>query len=231
MNTTEWHAGDRFMLRVAGLPLSTVEGLRAAGTRGWAEDVLAAEAGLREGAERLGDVLHEAVGATDPAPDGTGAAQRRALLRLRRQIHNDRLPARPDASTETAVEAVAAVDECAAEQLAGWLHRRRLLDKLLAEGPPLLIADLDRNRAALRELVADDRLRLGLLLASPALEGQLDGYARRGPAERAGPQGRTVRPVVRLPHRLQDQPLQHLHRRGDRTLHGRARTDRSGCTG
>ncbi|MFE3560108.1 lantibiotic dehydratase [Streptomyces sp. NPDC059193] len=180
MNTTEWHAGDRFMLRVAGLPLSAVDDLRAADTGRWARDVLTAEAGLREGAERLGDVLHAAVGATDPAPDGPGAAQRRALLRLRRQIHNGRLPGRPDASTETAVEAVAAVDEGAAEQLAGWLHRRRLLDKLLAEGPALLTADLARNRAALRELVADDRLRLGLLLASPVLEGQLDGYASTG---------------------------------------------------
>lgn len=178
MNTTERHAGDRFMLRVAGLPLSAVDDLRAARTRRWAEDVLTAEAGLREGAERLGEVLHRAVGATDPAPDGPGAAQRRALLRLRRQIHNDRLPATSDASAETAVEAVAAVDEAAAEQLAGWLHRRRLLTKLLAEGPPLLSADLELNRAALRELVADDRLRLGLLLASPVLEGQLDGYAR-----------------------------------------------------
>ncbi|MCX4524134.1 MULTISPECIES: lantibiotic dehydratase [unclassified Streptomyces] len=178
MNTTEWHAGDRFMLRVAGLPLSAVDALRATDTRRWAEDVLAAEAGLRAGAQRLSDVLHEAVGATDPAPDGAGATQRRALLRLRRQIHNDRLPARPDASTETAMEAVAAVDEAAAEHLAGWLHRRRLLEKLLAEGEPLLTADLARNRAALRELVADDRLRLGLLLASPVLEGQLDGYAR-----------------------------------------------------
>ncbi|MFD9366223.1 lantibiotic dehydratase [Streptomyces sp. NPDC060020] len=178
MNTTEWHAGDRFMLRVAGLPLAAVEALRASDTRRWAEDALTAEAALREGATRFGDVLHGAVGATDPAPDGLGAARRRALLRLRRQIHTDRLPAKPDASTETAVEAVAAVDEAAAEQLAGWLHRRRLFDKLLAEGPPLLTADLARNRTALRELVADERLRLGLLLASPVLEAQLDGYAR-----------------------------------------------------
>ncbi|MEU7728054.1 lantibiotic dehydratase [Streptomyces sp. NPDC040724] len=178
MNSTEWHAGDRFMLRVAGLPLAAVDALRAVDTRRWAEAVLTAEAALSEGAARLGDVLHAAVGATDPAPDGPGALRRRALLRLRRQIHNGRLPARPDASTETAVEAVAAVDEASAEQLAGWLHRRRLLDKLLAEGPQLLTADLARNRAALRELVADDRLRLGLLLASPVLEGQLDGYAR-----------------------------------------------------
>ncbi|MFF4454098.1 lantibiotic dehydratase [Streptomyces goshikiensis] len=177
MNTTAWQAGDRFMLRVAGLPLSAVEALRAPDTARWAEEVLTAEAALRKGEQRLGDVLHEAVGATDPAPDGPGAAQRRALLRLRRQIHNGRPPARRDASTETAVEAVAAVDEDAAEHLAGWLHRRGLLDKLLAEGPPLLAADLAGNRAALRELLADERLRLGLLLASPVLEKQLDGYA------------------------------------------------------
>ncbi|QES52077.1 lantibiotic dehydratase [Streptomyces venezuelae] len=160
------------MLRVAGLPAGSVEALRCPGTGRWAEEVLTAEEALRAGAERLGDLLHHAVGATDPAPDGPGAAQRRALLRLRRQIHNDRLPDR----TEEAVAALKAFDAAAGEELTAWLHRRGRLEELRADGPPRLAADLARARAALRALLADDWLRLGLLLASPVLESQLDAY-------------------------------------------------------
>ncbi|MEV6954464.1 lantibiotic dehydratase [Streptomyces sp. NPDC051183] len=173
MNTTEWQLGERFMLRVAGLPLSAAEALRCGDAGRWAADVLAAEAALAAEAGRLSELLHEAVGATDPAPGGPGATRRRELLRLRREIHNNKLPA----ATGAAVEALAAVGEEAGERLAGWLHRRRHLEKLLAEGDALLATDLARSRAALRGLLADDRLRHGLLLASPVLEGQLDAYA------------------------------------------------------
>ncbi|WP_412075071.1 lantibiotic dehydratase [Streptomyces xanthophaeus] len=182
--TTEWHAGDRFMLRVAGLPLSAVEALRCPDTRRWAEDVLAGEEALRADGERLSELLHRAVAATDPAADGPGAALRRELLRLRRQIHNNRLPEPPD----TVVRALAAVPG-ASEQLAAWLSRRRRMERLLAEGAPLLAADLGRGRAALRHLLGDDRLRHGLLLASPVLEGQLDAYAK-ATAETGAPTGR-----------------------------------------
>lgn len=192
MHTTEWHAGDRFMLRVAGLPLSAVDGLRCPRTHRWAREVLAAEAELCAGAEHLGELLHRAVGATDPAPDGAGAAQRRALLGLRRRIHNSRLPTGPDpaldAAAAHALEALAsgagpkAADGSGAGDagalLQGWLRRRRRLGELVAEGGPLLAAELAGNRSALRGLLADERLRAGLLLASPVLEGQLDGYLR-----------------------------------------------------
>ncbi|MFD9338926.1 lantibiotic dehydratase [Streptomyces sp. NPDC060028] len=193
MNTTQtdWQLGERFMLRVAGLPLSAVEALRCADAGRWAADVLAAEAALSADAGRLSELLHEAVGATDPSPGGPGAARRRELLRLRRQIHNNRLPT--DAGA--AVEALAAVNDGAGERLAGWLHRRRHLEKLLGEGEGLLATDLARSRTALCGLLADDRLRHGLLLASPVLEGQLDAYAAAGAAGGV-PNGR-VRKVER----------------------------------
>ncbi|MFI5669336.1 lantibiotic dehydratase [Streptomyces sp. NPDC051704] len=173
-STTEWQAGDRFMLRVAGLPLTAVDALRCPDTSRWAAEVLSAEESLRADAEQLSEALHKAVGATDPGPGGEGAARRRALLRLRRQIHNGRLPTDPDA----AVREVSDVDGVAAGHLAAWVLRRRRLDSLLTEGAGLLGADLGRGRAALRELLGDDRLRRGLLLASPVLEAQLDAYAR-----------------------------------------------------
>ncbi|MFE9254218.1 lantibiotic dehydratase [Streptomyces sp. NPDC006879] len=169
-----WHIGRRFMLRVAGLPMDTVASLRCEDACRWADEVLIVEEALRDSARTLSDLLHEAVGATDPDPGSPGAAQRRELLRLRRQIHNNRLPSDP----ETAVQAVAQVTAAAADQVAGWLRHRDDLAKLGAEGAPLLAAELDRNRQALRAVLADERLRHGLLLASPALDAQLDSYLR-----------------------------------------------------
>ncbi|MFG2616764.1 lantibiotic dehydratase [Streptomyces sp. NPDC048507] len=178
--TTEWRAGGRFMLRVAGLPLTAADALRCPDTRRWAADVLAAEDALRADAQWLSEVLHRAVGATDPEPGGPDAARRRALLRLRRQVHNGRPPTDPGAALRTLAELGEfgeADAGAAAERLGGWLLRVCELAKLLSEGDPLLAADLGRARAALRGLLDDERLRHGLLLASPVLEGQLDAYA------------------------------------------------------
>ncbi|RST04920.1 lantibiotic dehydratase [Streptomyces sp. WAC07149] len=192
--TTGWHTGERFMLRVAGLPLAAADALRCADTGRWAADVLAAEEALRADAQWLSEALHRAVGATDPEPGGPGAARRRELLGLRRRIHNGRVPADPGA----ALRAVADLGGEAGERLALWLERTRELEKLLAEGEPLLAADLGRGRAALRGLLEDDRLRHGLLLASPVLEGQLDAYlaATAGGGEPGGRARKAERSVL-----------------------------------
>ncbi|MBA0052454.1 lantibiotic dehydratase [Streptomyces sp. AJS327] len=178
-----WEPGRRFTLRVAGLPAASVDALRCAGAREWADQVLAAEEALRSRAETLSDLLHEAVGATDVAPDGAGAAQRRALLALRRQIFNNRLPSDPAAAERL----VADLAPGAAAEVTGWVRDRRRLAELLDEGASLLATDQAATRAALRALLTEERLRCGLLLASPTLEGQLDGYlATAGAAAREG---------------------------------------------
>ncbi|MFE3830187.1 lantibiotic dehydratase [Streptomyces sp. NPDC059092] len=169
---TTWEPGRRFMLRVAGLPVESVRALRCADSRRWADEILEAEERLRGRGAALGDLLHALVRTTDTDPGGEGAAHRRRLLALRRQIFNNRLPADPEA----ALRLVGALDPGAVEPTADWLRDRRLLEKLRTEGAPLLAADLARTRAALRGLLAEDRLRHGLQLASPTLEGQLDGY-------------------------------------------------------
>ncbi|MFD7221329.1 lantibiotic dehydratase [Streptomyces sp. NPDC059892] len=203
-----WEPGRRFMLRVAGLPVESVEALRCDDSRRWADDVLAAEDRLGARAAGLSDLLHEVVSTTDVAPDGTGAAQRRELLGLRRQIFNNRLPADPAA----AVRLVAGLAPRAAEATAEWLRDRRHLEKLRAEGAPLLAADLDRTRAALRGLLAEDRLRCGLLLASPTLEGQLDAYI--GKAEAGAAAG--VSPDKRM-RKIERSVLSYLYRTACKT--------------
>ncbi|MGJ3558328.1 hypothetical protein ACR6C2_02450 [Streptomyces sp. INA 01156] len=68
---------------------------------------------------------------------------------------------------------------------ARWLHDRARLEELRATGADLLAGELQENRRVLRELLTDDRLRLGLLLASPALDGRWTptcATPARGPA-------------------------------------------------
>lgn len=168
--TTRWEPGRRFLLRAAGLPVEAVRGLRCAGTRRWADQVLDGEERLTEGGAALSDLLHGLV----ESADATGGDARRALLTLRRQVYNNRLPADPGA----AVRLVGALDEAAGERTAAWLDDRAAHGRLLAEGPALLAGELSSARAELRRALSRDRLRLGLLLASPTLDGRLDGYLR-----------------------------------------------------
>ncbi|MEU6815420.1 lantibiotic dehydratase [Streptomyces sp. NPDC046860] len=157
----------RFMLRVAGLPAETVEVLRAPEAAAWAVRAAAEEDRLRALGARLSDPLSEAVGATEDA------ALRRRLLALRRQVFNNRLPG--DLPAARALAAGLGGDTGA--DLAEWLQARLRWEELRAEGGPVLGEALARTRAALRELALDDRLRRGLLLASPTLEERLDAFA------------------------------------------------------
>ncbi|MGV9788165.1 lantibiotic dehydratase [Streptomyces sp. NPDC003435] len=158
---------DRFMLRVAGLPAETVEVLRAPETADWAARTAAEEDRLRALGARLSDPLSAAVGGTEDA------ALRRRLLALRRQVFNNRLPADLPAARDLA----SGLDGDTGADLTAWLDARLRWEELRAEGETVLGGALARTRAALRGLALDDRLRRGLLLASPTLEERLDAFA------------------------------------------------------
>ncbi|MFD3974216.1 lantibiotic dehydratase [Streptomyces cyaneofuscatus] len=160
-----------FMARVAGLPVESVQGLRCPESRRWADEVLDADGQLRLLAEKAGDRLHDLIGGSDDEP------LRRALLKLRRDIFNGRLP--EALSADRLLSRVRALDPAAAATLADWLTGRRALDERRAAGAALLAAETGRSRAALRELAGHERLRRALLLASPALDAQLDAYRRQ----------------------------------------------------
>ncbi|WP_145500717.1 lantibiotic dehydratase [Streptomyces sp. CFMR 7] len=177
-----------FMVRVAGLPAESVHGLRCPDSRRWADEVLDESAQLALVAEKAGDRLHDLIGGSDDEP------LRRALLKLRRDIFNDRLPA-ADAA-DALLSRVRALDPAAAATLADWLTGRRALDERRAAGAALLAAETGRSRAALRELAGHERLRRALLLASPALDAQLDAYRRTAPADGARP-GKKERKIER----------------------------------
>ncbi|MFB6988456.1 lantibiotic dehydratase [Streptomyces sp. NPDC056178] len=160
----------RFMLRVAGLPVESVRALRCPRSRHWADEVLHATERSRADGERLGDLLHALIGGSEDE------ALRRALLRLRRDVFNNRLP-----GTEAADHALALVrelDTATGTALAAWLTGRRRLDEQRAAGRALLAEETGLAREALRRLAGEERLRKGLPLASPALDAQLDAYTR-----------------------------------------------------
>ncbi|WP_411117486.1 lantibiotic dehydratase [Streptomyces sp. 058-1L] len=168
-----------FMVRVAGLPVESVQELRCPQSRRWADEVLDESAQLRLLAEKAGDQLHDLIGGSDDEP------LRRALLKLRRDIFNNRLPA--TASADRVLDRVHSLDPAAASTLADWLTGRRALDGQLGAGAGLLAAETGRSREALRALAGHERLRRGLLLASPALDAQLDAYRKQTPAAGARP--------------------------------------------
>lgn len=163
-----WEVGRRFLLRAAGLPVETVHGLRCPRTRAWADEVLALEERLAAGGAALSDTLHALV----EAADAVGDESRRALLSLRRQIFNNRLPAAPGA----AVRLVAGLDAPAGTRVSAWLDERVRYGELLAEGPFVLEKELHAARGALRSALSREPFRHGLLLASPTLDGRLDAY-------------------------------------------------------
>jgi hypothetical protein len=167
-----WLLHRRFMLRVAGLPVEAVHRLRCPDTRRWADRVLAAEERLARIGAELSEPLTLLVKATEDD------SERRAVLALRRQIFNDRLPRDPDAVRARAE----ALGGRAGELLAEWLESRLRLEELRGAGGPLLDRDLAASRAELRGLAGEERLRLALALASPTLDGQLDAFiADRAP--------------------------------------------------
>jgi hypothetical protein len=172
---------SRFMLRVAGLPADTVVALRAPEAADWAARTAAEEDRLVVLGARLSDPLSEAVGATEDA------ALRRRLLALRRQVFNNRLPGDLDAARALA----AGLGGTTGADLAAWLDARVRWEELRREGDTVLAAGLARTRAALRTLAHDDRLRRGLLLASPTLEERLDAFAA-DPAPTPGKRARKM---------------------------------------
>ena len=175
--------GDAFMLRVAGLPVEAVRPLRCPAAADWAAEVLAETERLAAAGAALSEPLGALVTAAGRRRPPAAAGGAPAGLRQHRAprpgggARPGRRPARPMGTA-----------------LTGWLADRRRLDERVAAGAGLVAAELDRTRSELRALVAgEDRLRAGLLLASPTLDGQLDAYlAGPGSGTRADKRTRRI---------------------------------------
>lgn len=163
---SNWQTADRFVLRLAGMPIQTAQSLRFPRLTSWADEVLATEAQLSESSSTLSDALHEHIrGNADDARRGP-------LVNLRRQVFNNRLPrdvaAVRDLLADAPAELVEAMDR--------WLAARSALESLQVSGTDVSADETERLRAVLRRAAAHPRFRHGLLLASATLDTYLDSY-------------------------------------------------------
>lgn len=162
-----WSVGEAFVLRVAGLPVETVRALRAPRLRDWADQVGELDERLANRGGVLSDLLRDVVGGL--RDDDT----RRGLVKLRRDVFNNRLPRDLAAARRIA----AAIGDPLGSQIAYWLADHERLAETRLAGPAILSEEIGQARAALRLLAAEARFRQGLLLASPTLDRYLDSYA------------------------------------------------------
>ncbi|WFE35036.1 lantibiotic dehydratase [Micromonospora sp. WMMD975] len=181
-STGGWRTGDWFTARIAGLPLSTVDGLRCPRATDWAEAVLALRGRLAADGVRAGDLLHDLIGGNEDED------ARRRLLALRRQIHNNVLPADP----EPALAEAERIRPSSGPELRRWLAARTRLARLEDEGAAVFAAEIARSRRRLWELADEPRLRGGLQLASPTLDQQLAVGVRPDPDRPANKRVRRV---------------------------------------
>ncbi|MER6382191.1 lantibiotic dehydratase [Streptomyces sp. NPDC001127] len=161
--------GDTFILRIAGAPIETMRGLRSPRSAAWAAAVLEREEELLALGAHVSDLLHDVVKQTED----TGA--RRALVELRRQVFNNRLPRDTDAVRGLA----AALEPAPARLVTEWLATRLALEDLHTEGEETVRTELGAARAHLAGLAGDAGLRKALLLASPSLDTYLHKYVRK----------------------------------------------------
>ncbi len=204
--TSDWRTGDWFIARIAGLALSTVEGLRCPRAADWAEEVLALRDRLAADGARVGDLLHDLIKGNEdeearrrllgPAPAG---AQQRAARRPGRL------------SPWSSASAPGRRRTCgggwpAGSGWPGWNTTAPPCSPPTSPGPAGDCGSWPTSPGCAE----------GSQLASPTLDSAVSprGSRRIRPARgTSAPRSRrALTAVLPLSHRLQDQPVQHLHR-------------------
>ncbi|MEU7150133.1 lantibiotic dehydratase [Streptomyces sp. NPDC045456] len=162
-----FHVADTFGVRIGGLPVSVLDGLRS--DEVWRRTGALLD-GARELAERgaeLSDALYALIG------QDTGVKP--ALVALRRAVHNQRTPGERCWNDEVRAALPAAVVadvERWAELLAAHRADTAALDDLLPQ-------DAADRHAVLREAAAQPVFRHGLIQGSPVLHEQLRKWLAR----------------------------------------------------
>ncbi|MEM9553308.1 MAG: lantibiotic dehydratase [Acidobacteriota bacterium] len=177
--STSW-VNSRFVCRTAGLPVSVLEGLRAPETLELHQQLEALDGELAAAAEPLVEALYRAVDGEDDR------ARRRALLRLKRDVHNGRRLRTRD--LETATPALDDADAQTLRRQAEQLERRGALE---AEALASYGRELVATRRHMQRTVDDDDFARALLLSSRTLADSLERYRRADPA-RAGAKARQI---------------------------------------
>ncbi len=161
-----------FVCRVGGLPASLLEDLQAVGCTALIKELFKLEDQMREGRESVTEALFAQIGRC------TERKARGALVQLKRDIHNLRLP-RP--------AQIAKARPCLKQDLIKEIEeiRRRGLrcQELLEEFEAAHRRELAHLRASFQAMVADPDLQKGLLLSSRSLFRQTNRYTSAPPAK------------------------------------------------
>ncbi|MFJ1745731.1 hypothetical protein ACIOJD_05730 [Streptomyces sp. NPDC088116] len=163
------------LFRRGTLGLPALEDLTPRRTWPLLEEAERARARREELRGQLEDALHEAVPAL--ATD-----RRHEILRLRRDIHNDRVPGVPDAAR--------LLDRPARELLEAWLRHRAEGARLMKEAEATLQAELDAGRRTLAATTCQEDFQRGLQLSDERTWRTVLDYAadpfspRRKPSKR-----------------------------------------------
>jgi hypothetical protein len=139
-----------YLFRRGTLGLPALEGLAPSRTWPLLAEAERARARREELRDRLADALYEAVPAL-------AADERREILRLRRAVHNDRLPGVPDA--------VRLLEDEPRELLEAWLRHRADGTRLMREAEAALAAELDAGRRVLADTAHQEDFQRGLQLS------------------------------------------------------------------
>lgn len=164
-----------FVCRVAGVPAGGLEDLAAVESVASCRVLREIEAELGQLRGPLSEALFEAVGGLKDQE------LRRALLRLKRAVHNLRPPDHSD------LEKVRSL----APDLERYDRLTRSLRQAEARFEACFEAELVRIRCRFQEAVKDEGFRNGVLLASTTLFDEIERYTR-APAEHPGAKARQV---------------------------------------
>ncbi|MFC4517544.1 lantibiotic dehydratase [Streptomyces ehimensis] len=172
-----YRLSETFVVRVAGLPVTAVDGLRCETTWQAVQEILAVRRHLAAEGRALADDLYSVI-----ALAGSGGVRRPRLVSLRRAFFNRRRPNRVIWSDRDLLGLPRTLLARAEEWTRLWDRHRDLLDGL--DG--LLAADLRDVRGSLRAHASQDAFRHGLVQGNPALAVELGRWLRspREPLDR-----------------------------------------------
>ncbi|WP_285746650.1 lantibiotic dehydratase [Lentzea sp. NBRC 105346] len=152
-----WRVRSGPVVRVAGLPVSAVHGLRRAGSIRLAQRIIREKSWLTGRGAILADALFDIIGSTSQA--------RPELVGLRRALHGSKTPP-PRVWNDSVAEVLG---EPLRGQVCEWIDRLAAAANDETRLADLLVLERDSELTALRWTLADPRLRRGLALSAPTL--------------------------------------------------------------
>jgi hypothetical protein len=181
---------SRFVCRVSGAPVDTVDALRAPRALALLSRLAEVEGELRERRESVSSTLFQAIG---EAPDKPA---RNRLITLKRELYN----LRPVSGAKLEEGAALLGDEPGAE-VRGFQARLEERARIEAELKAVYGEETAQLRARFRELLHDADFRKGLMISSRSLHGALARYQAQG-AELSGKDEKTERGLLRYYTRM-----------------------------